>query len=529
MFATNLQRSQPRDVNVAWQPLPGSQVLALSCPVNHILFEGTRGPGKTDTQLIRFRKRVGLGYGKHWRGVIFDREYKNLDDIISKSERWFNEFDDGARFSGGGGGGRWKWPSGEVLLFRHIKKRGDYGKYHGHEYPFIGWNELTKYPTSEMYDLMMSCNRSSFRPEDYEQWIDRDAFQEYGQIVRIDPESQFAMLYRLPEIPLEVFSTTNPHGPGHNWVKRRFIECAEPGQVVRKEVDVFNPRTKRREKIVKTQVRIFGSYKENEYLSPEYVAELETMADENIRKAWLYGDWDVVAGGIFDDLWRRDVHVIPKFNIPKEWILDRTHDWGSTHPFWNGWWAECNGESVTLPNGKKWTPARGSLILINEWYGTAEIGTNKGIKLSARNLARGIKEREEQMLREKFIARKVAPGPADNQIDNVAEKETDTIATLMEKEGIVWEPSDKGPGSRKIGVQLMRDRLEAAITGEGPAIYFMQHCTGAISTIPILPRDEDDQDDVDSAAEDHPWDGTRYRVLKAGNRTAKSVKLTRPR
>ncbi len=34
-----------------WKPLHGSQSLALSCPCNEILFEGTRGPGKTAAQL----------------------------------------------------------------------------------------------------------------------------------------------------------------------------------------------------------------------------------------------------------------------------------------------------------------------------------------------------------------------------------------------------------------------------------------------------------------------------------------------
>ena len=28
----------------------------------------------TDAQLMRFRRYVGMGYGKHWRGIIFDRE-----------------------------------------------------------------------------------------------------------------------------------------------------------------------------------------------------------------------------------------------------------------------------------------------------------------------------------------------------------------------------------------------------------------------------------------------------------------------
>lgn len=45
-----------------WKPLPGSQSLSLSCPCNEILYEGTRGPGKTAAQLARFRRNVGVGY-----------------------------------------------------------------------------------------------------------------------------------------------------------------------------------------------------------------------------------------------------------------------------------------------------------------------------------------------------------------------------------------------------------------------------------------------------------------------------------
>ena len=50
---------------------------------------------------------------------------------------------------------------------------------------------------------------------------------------------------------------------------------------------------------------IFGSYKENRYLSPEYVLELESIKDENKRRAWLEGDWDITSGGMFDDVWER--------------------------------------------------------------------------------------------------------------------------------------------------------------------------------------------------------------------------------
>lgn len=514
--------------NVVWEPLPGSQVLALSAPVNHILYEGTRGPGKTDTQLMRFRRNVGRGYGKFWNGIIFDRQYKNLEDIISKSQRWFGEFDDGASFSAAGGGGRWKWPTGERLTFRHIKKPADYWNYHGHEYPFIGWNELSKYPTSELYEAMMSTNRSSFIPEQYPIYVDREQLKR-GVWVLVSKRHRNAQLMYLPEIPLEVFSTTNPFGPGHNWVKRQFIDVAKPGEVVEKRINVFNPRTQEREDVVRTQVRIFGSYKENRFLSPEYVAELETITEDNKRRAWLWGDWDVVAGGAFDDLWKQDVHVIPRFKIPMGWHLDRSMDWGSTHPFWIGWWAVANGETVKLPNGKDFTPERGSLILFSEWYGSKEIGTNRGLLMSAKDVAKGVKEMEAGLKAGKFVQGKIYAGPADNQIGNVYDKNTDTIEKIMEDNGVKWKSSDKGQGSRKNGLQLFRDRLQAAVTGEGPAIYFMSHCTAAINTIPVLPRDEDDQDDVDTSAEDHPWDGVRYRVLSGVDRTAQQVDVVRPR
>ena len=61
------------------EPQKGGQCLALSCPCNEILFEGTRGSMKTATQLMKFRSYVGMGYGAFWKGVIFDVAYKNLE------------------------------------------------------------------------------------------------------------------------------------------------------------------------------------------------------------------------------------------------------------------------------------------------------------------------------------------------------------------------------------------------------------------------------------------------------------------
>jgi hypothetical protein len=54
----------------------------------------------------------------------------------------------------------------------------------------------------------------------------------------------------------------------------------------------------------------------------------------------------------------------------------------------------------------------------------------------------------------------------------------------------------------------------------------MRCCTGSIETLPSLPRDEIKIDDIDTTSEDHPYDMTRYRVLKGSNRIAKSIKVS---
>lgn len=517
---------------IVWSPLAGSQTLSQSCPANIILMHGTRGPGKTDSQLMRFRRRVGLGYGRFWRGIIFDREYKNLDDLISKSLRWFPEFGDGARFISSKSDYLWRWPTGEELLFRAIKKESDYWGYHGQEFPFIGWNELTKYPTDTLFDMLMSCNRSSFRPEDYPLTIDGDLFNKTGELAFIDEDDRFAQEFLLDEIPLEVFITCNPYGAGHNWVKKRFINASPPGRIFRKVINVFNPRTQKREDVVKTQVHLFGTYRENKYLSPEYIAELESITDQNKRRAWLGGDWDVVAGGMFDDAWDSTQHVVRPFKIPTTWRLTRSFDWGSSKPFSVGWWAESDGCDIQLPDGTWRSTVKGDQFRFAEWYGWSG-KSNVGLRMLATEVAAGIIERELAM----GIYGRVQPGAADSSIWDV--ENGNSIAADMLKgvkvkgssyKGVEWRRADKSPGSRIAGWEKIRRYMKQAlrqyilgpngvripVPREKPGVFVFDICKMFIDLVPILPRDEVEQDDVDTEAEDHIGDEFRYHILSLG-------------
>lgn len=510
----------------------------MNAPCNIILLHGGRGWGKTEAQLMRFRKYVGIGYGTHWRGVIYDREYKNLDDLIVKSKRLFKDLDgDDASFLSSNSALKWVWSTGEELLFRVAKDEDDYWSYHGHEYPFIGWNELTKYANAKLYRKMMSINRSGFDPVQHTPRVDggdnwlAELSARYGREVNIG-DYDTPNGNPLPPIPLEVVATTNPYGVGHNWVKQEFIDPAPDGRIVRKQYEIFNPQTQREETIERSQVAIFGSFKENPYLSPVYIAGLYEETDENIIKAWIHGDWDIVAGGAFDDVYRKSIHVLPRFPVPAGWRVDRAFDWGSTHPFSVGWFAEANGEEVTFVDSagrpRTFCPPPGTIIQIAELYGAKQIGTNEGVKWTAAQIAKAIKQVERGLLDEGWITRKPYPGPADNQIRDVREADVDTIESKMADEGILWEHSDKSRGSRKVGLELLRTRLLAARKGEGPGWYWMANCVASIATIPVLPRDEKDMDDVDTSAEDHAYDMNRYRALKASNRLAKKLVVKMP-
>lgn len=493
---------------VVVKPFDGSQSLALSCPANEILYEGTRGPGKTAAQLMRFRKNVGIGYGAFWKGIIFDIEYKNLGDIIAQSRKIFGKFNDGARFLSSAGELKWRWPTGEELLFRYEQKADGYWNYHGQEFPFVGHNELTKRADSDFYESMFSCMRSSFLPENH-------------------PLADGSLL---PPIPLECFSTTNPFGVGHNWVKKRFIDPVPRGTIQR-ITQVIEIEEGEKEEVVLTRVAIHGSWRENKLLPKEYIAFLMSIRDPNKRKAWVDGDWTVTAGGRFDWIWSESTHVVKPFQIPASWHIDRSHDWGESKPFSNLWFAESDGSTFEIDGVQRQFP-RGTIFMIGEWYGCQLNEENKGLQMSATNVGKGVSAIDDYLLNggeiegikgainiaPKIIQSKVQAGVADSAIFN---KNDDgiSIADKMEASKVFWLHADKRPGSRVSGATVICDLLEAAIeakesesgVGERPAVYIFDYCRGFISRFPVLSRDTKNQDDIDTDQEDHDYDAFRYR------------------
>jgi len=319
------------------------------------------------------------------------------------------------------------------------------------------------------------------------------------------------------KLPLSLCGT-NPGGTGHIWVKRTFVDKAPPLKVER--------QNKKEGGMLRQYIP--AKLDDNPTLlknDPDYIDRLEGLGNPALVKAMRDGDWNIVAGGALDDAWSVNL-LLPRFNIPSSWTVDRSFDWGSSHPFSVGWWAEADGTEALLPDGSTFCPPKGSIIQFAEWYGTKEFGTNEGLKLSSGEIAQGIKDRETEMLKGGLITKTVKAGPADNQISNIIDKSVPTIAKVMAGKGIKWSKSDKSSGSRVIGLELLRNRMKEVQKShpENPGIYFTENCVASISTLPSLPRDENKIEDVDTKAEDHVYDMVRYRVL-AANKAAKAINL----
>lgn len=481
---------------IVWYPLPGSQRLFLTCPLFEVLYEGTRGGGKTDSLLMDFVQHVGRGYKSDWRGILFRQTYKQLTDVISKSRKWIPQIFPGAKFNASEH--HWTFPSGEMLLLRQFMREDDYWNFHGHEYPWIGWEELCNWHSDAGYKRMMSCCRSSNA-----------------------------------KVPRKIRSTTNPYGPGHNWVKMRFnlpqgryqptfYNMAEEAGLVSTDSSDENRKVGR--------VAIPSSIHENTKLleaDPDYIDRLKASArNEAELQAWLYGSWDIVAGGMFDDVWQPATHIVAPFAIPEQWRIDRSFDWGSSAPFSVGWWAESDGCDVQTADGQWISTVRGDLYRIGEWYGWNG-KPNEGLKMLSTEIARGIIERELKM----GILARCKAGAADTSIFNVengvciAEEMSRPVRLSDGKiyKGAFFSRADKSAGSRVTGWELVRQMLKQAIKPaeglrEKPGLFVFSNCHNFIRTVPVLPRDPKNMDDVDTSAEDHIADEVRYKVRSLGNK-----------
>lgn len=102
---------------------------------------------------------------------------------------------------------------------------------------------------------------------------------------------------------------------GKNWVYRRFV----------KKEGLATPEAQAK------YAMIVAPSTENIHLDTDYIQNmLESYSAERIQRD-IYGSWDSFEGQIFSEF-KREVHVIKPFAIPKDWIRAVGADHGFTNP-----------------------------------------------------------------------------------------------------------------------------------------------------------------------------------------------------
>ena len=350
-----------------------------------------------------------------------------------------------------------RFANGSVAHFCHLSNEGEgLLKYQGAEIHWLYFDELTHF-TKPMYDYL----RTRLRAEK-----------------------------RLGITPC-VRAASNPGGPGHAWVKARFVDSTDAGRHVR-EIPVYSDVLG--SECVRTIEYIPATVTDNPHITRDYVIELE-QKPKALREALLLGRWDAFDGQAFpeftdDEKHYNDglfTHVIRPFAIPAHWTRVVSFDHGYTRPFSFGVWA---------------VDEDGRVYRYKELYGCVPGEANTGLMLTPGEIGQRLAELLEPELREGIRVSGIADPAIWDRSRGMSVEEQIRSAFG----GVHFQ---KGDNTRLPGKMQLHERLKFDAEGR-PMLYVFENCRDFIRTIPSLVYDARKPEDIDTAGEDHIYDETRY-------------------
>lgn len=438
---------------VTLDPPSEKQKLFLKDRHRHVAFGGARGGGKSWS--IRFKAVVLCLKHPGIICMIVRRTYpelmanhvkplkkmlrcgtKNAVAIYNTSEK------------------EMRFPNGSQILFRYCDTEKDVDRYQGTEVDVLFLDEATQL-SEEQITKINACVRG------------------------------------VNEYPHRTYYTCNPGGQGHGYIKRLFIDR-------KYKVGEYPEDYSFIQSLVTDNKALME-------IDPDYIKRLEALPPK-LRKAWLEGRWDVFEGAFFEDFRiepdpqacydagitveealeeHRYTHVIKPFDIPKNWNIYRSYDFGYGKPFSIGWFA---------------IDEEGCGYQILELYGCT--GTpNEGVRWSASQQFDKVVEieREHPWLKGRRIQ-----GVADPSIWDGSKGIS--VAEEADKHRLWFE---KGINDRIAGWMQIHERLKFDENGRA-MLYIFDNCVNTIRTLPLMMYDEHKPEDLDTDLEDHIADMIRY-------------------
>ena len=294
-----------------------------------------------------------------------------------------------------------------------------------------------------------------------------------------------------PEIPVFMRSTGNPGNIGSQWVREMFVNPAEPNKTF--NLEISTPTGTKRI----TRRFIPAKLQDNPYLmqTDDYYAMLASLPEIQ-RKQFLDGDWDAFEDSAFPEF-NKNTHVVDPFEIPKGWQRFRSADWGYSSPACVLWFA------IDYDN---------NLWIYRELYTkkiTADVFARKVLELEKGEYIRyGV-------LDASTWAKRGDIGPS--------------IAETMVQQGCRWRPSDRTPKSRISGKLEIHKRLKPSENEKKePGLRIFSSCRNLIRTLPILPLDESNPEDINTDVEDHAYDALRYGCMSRPMHTSYAKRFNSP-
>lgn len=417
----------------------------------HTAYGGARGGGKS--WIVRYKAcRMARRYGapdEYSQGIricivrrtLEDLRKNHLDQLKIMLKGLAKYVKDDRRFV---------FDNGSTIKLEYCDNANDIDHFQGVEYDVIFIEEATQFDPEWLKQIAASCRGAN-------------------------------------NFPHRVYYTCNPGGPGHQYIKRLFVDRRFEGREKPEDYSFIQA------KVTDNKVLMDRD--------PDYIGFLENLPPK-LRKAWLEGDWNVYEGQFFEEF-RNDpdhyddqewTHVINPIPIKRHWPIYRSFDWGYRKPFSCGWYA---------------IDEEGTMYRFLELYGVQKSGNtslaDEGLKWTPARVFQEIKRMEEE---HPLLAGREFMGVADSAIWDAEQGES--IADTGMKYGIFFDKSDK---KRIPGWMQCHYRLQFNSEGR-PRFYVFNTCTEFIRTIPTLQYDEHAAEDLDSHGEDHAADEWRYLCMK---------------
>lgn len=283
------------------RPIPNSpQEFFLSADVREVGFGGQAGGAKSFSLIL---DALGQIHMKGYNAILFRRTYKQLsgaDGLIELSRQVYPLL--GGTYLKGEYLWTFKYQPG-TIRFAHLEHESSVYNYQGHQYPYIGFDELQNF-TERQYVFLFSRNRASN-----------------------------------PDIKPYTRATFNPGDIGHYWIKKRFIDTDITMQIKHyRRINGVDTHVRSNDPLSIGRMFIPSSVEQNPYLwqggTGDYVAALEQLDPVDYARL-RKGDWHIRREGrVYHQF--SDANIIPYDNIPfsSKDVYYHAHDFGAVNRAW---------------------------------------------------------------------------------------------------------------------------------------------------------------------------------------------------